>query len=144
MGAPGVPISNAMEPNTPTDPLWTSVARGSAIDQATPVGAWKLSASADQAAEEKSAKDASAAFAGVTEMLGGAIQIGGLVLIWGLLGLLALLWSAKCFWVEGSSPTENMLGLLLAFFLGPLYWIYYGLSSTYCKPVVKRAAAGGR
>ena len=44
----------------------------------------------------------------------------------------ALIYSLVCFGYEGSS-TEKIIGLLIAFFLGPFYWIYYFWNPKYCK-----------
>ena len=53
-----------------------------------------------------------------------------LVIIFASIG--ALIYSLVCFGYEGSS-TAKIIGLLIAFFLGPFYWIYYYWHPTYCK-----------
>ena len=44
----------------------------------------------------------------------------------------ALIYSLICFGYEGSS-TDKIIGLLIAFFLGPFYWIFYYWNPNYCK-----------
>lgn len=52
--------------------------------------------------------------------------------VWCILGIAAFVYSLMCF---GSSGTmvEKIIGLLLALFFGPFYFIYYKFSNTYCK-----------
>jgi hypothetical protein len=40
--------------------------------------------------------------------------------------------SIVCFGFSGSS-TEKVMGLAIAFFLGPLYFIFYGVNKNYCR-----------
>jgi len=47
-------------------------------------------------------------------------------------GVSAFIMSFVCFGYNGY-PSYNILGVLLAIFLGPLYWLYYGLNSNYCN-----------
>lgn len=46
----------------------------------------------------------------------------------------ALIYSLICFGYEGTS-TDKIIGLLIAFFVGPFYWIYYYWHPTYCKKI---------
>lgn len=52
--------------------------------------------------------------------------------LWILAGVTAFIMSVVCFKFAGSG-FQKFAGLLLAILFGPFYWIYYGLSSTYCK-----------
>jgi hypothetical protein len=54
------------------------------------------------------------------------------ILIWGLLGLVAFIMSLICFSRSGTL-LEKFMGLILAFLLGPLYFIFYGLDKEYCR-----------
>ena len=64
--------------------------------------------------------------------LAGGIIILFLFLTWPLTGMIALYYAASCYGYSGSLA-EKRLGLVLAIFLGPLYFIYYYLTPTYCK-----------
>jgi low affinity Fe/Cu permease len=55
-----------------------------------------------------------------------------LILIWALLGLVAFIMSIVCFTRSGSA-FEKVMGLILAIFLGPLYFLFFAFSNTYCK-----------
>jgi hypothetical protein len=76
-----------------------------------------------------------------TIKLGAGMGITVLVLIflWGLAGFVAFIMSIVCFGRSGSTA-EKIVGLFISLFLGPFYWIYYGVSKTYCK----KTLAGGR
>jgi hypothetical protein len=54
------------------------------------------------------------------------------ILIWGLLGLVAFIMSLICF-ARSGTLLEKFMGLILAFLLGPLYFIFYGLNKQYCR-----------
>ena len=54
------------------------------------------------------------------------------ILLWVVLGFVAFIYSLICFKYE-SSMIEKLIGLLLAIFTGPLYFIYYNFNSNYCK-----------
>ncbi len=54
------------------------------------------------------------------------------VLVWVLGGLAAMIMSIVCFGYSGSA-TDKVVGLALAFFLGPLYFIFYAVNKDYCK-----------
>jgi hypothetical protein len=54
------------------------------------------------------------------------------VFAWAALGLAAFIWSLVCFKKSGTIE-QKVLGLLLAIFIGPLFFIYYKYSPTYCK-----------
>jgi len=60
------------------------------------------------------------------------ILIGIFVIFWTMAGLIAFGMSLVCFGYKGSMA-EKVLGLLLALFFGPFYWIYYMASGSYCK-----------
>lgn len=61
-----------------------------------------------------------------------------LVLLWILAGIVAFIMSIVCFGYSGTE-VEKIVGLLLAFFLGPFYWIYYYVSSTYCRSKITKS-----
>lgn len=54
-----------------------------------------------------------------------------IVTLWALLGFVAFLMSIFCFGRSGNT-TQHVIGLLVALFLGPFYWIYYAAVKTYC------------
>ena len=53
-------------------------------------------------------------------------------IVWIALGFGAFVMSLVCFTKKGH-PGSNVLGLLLAIFLGPFYWLYYLGSGSYCR-----------
>ena len=55
-----------------------------------------------------------------------------IIIIWLLSGLAAFIWSLVCFGRTGTTA-QKVIGLLISFFLGPFYWIYFWASSDYCK-----------
>jgi hypothetical protein len=67
----------------------------------------------------------------LTNSTGGKVAIV-LILIWFLAGIVALIMSVVCFGLSGSVG-EKVIGLLIAFFLGPLYFIFYGVNKGYCR-----------
>ena len=52
-------------------------------------------------------------------------------LLWGLLGLIAFIMSLICFGRSGTL-IEKIIGLLLAIFFGPFYFIFYMFNKNYC------------
>jgi len=61
------------------------------------------------------------------------IQIFGLfTFAWVMIGLIAFLWSIYCFGKAGTI-FQKMVGIILAMFMGPLFFFYYRYSPTYCK-----------
>ena len=54
------------------------------------------------------------------------------LLLWGLIGLIAFIMSLICFGRSGTL-TEKIIGLLLAIFFGPLYFIFYIFNEKYCR-----------
>jgi ABC-type Na+ efflux pump permease subunit len=61
------------------------------------------------------------------------VQIFGIFMfIWITLGLSALVWSIYCFGKTGSM-LQKFIGLLMAVFFGPLFFLMYKFSPTYCK-----------
>lgn len=56
----------------------------------------------------------------------------GFVLFWILGGVAALIMSLVCFGLSGSTM-EKVIGLAIAFFLGPLYFVFYGFNKGYCR-----------
>jgi len=47
-----------------------------------------------------------------------------LLFVWMVIGLAGFIMSIVCFGRKGST-SNNVIGLLLAVFFGPFYWIYY-------------------
>ena len=54
------------------------------------------------------------------------------IFLWILLGFIAFVWSIVCFAKSGTT-VDHVIGLLLAIFFGPLYFIYYGVRKDYCR-----------
>jgi len=54
------------------------------------------------------------------------------VLLWGLIGLIAFIMSLICFGRSGTL-IEKIIGLLLAIFFGPFYFIFYIFNNSYCR-----------
>lgn len=54
------------------------------------------------------------------------------LLFWGLFGFIAFIMSIVCFGRSGSIE-EKIIGLLLAIFLGPFYFLFYGFNKGYCR-----------
>ncbi len=54
------------------------------------------------------------------------------LIIFVILGILALVWSFVCLGKSGT-PLEKSIGVILAFFTGPFYFIYYGFNPNYCR-----------
>jgi len=55
-----------------------------------------------------------------------------ILLMWILFGVIAFLMSLVCFGRSGTL-LEKIIGLLLAIFFGPLYFIFYIFNSSYCR-----------
>lgn len=55
-----------------------------------------------------------------------------IALLWALGGLIAFIWSLVCIGKSGSD-LQKVIGVLLSMFLGPFYFIYYGLNENYCR-----------
>lgn len=55
-------------------------------------------------------------------------------IIWGVVGFIAFIWSIMCFGKSGTS-SDHIIGLLLAIFFGPFYFIYYGVRKSYCRRI---------
>lgn len=59
------------------------------------------------------------------------------LLVWNIIGIVAFIMSLVCFGYEGETSLK-IVGLFLALFLGPIYWIFFfAASATYCvkRPV---------
>jgi hypothetical protein len=65
------------------------------------------------------------------QKLGGSIM-PMVVIAWVLAGIAAIVMSLVCFGFSGTM-TEKILGIALAFFLGPLYFIFYTVNKDYCR-----------
>lgn len=62
------------------------------------------------------------------------------VSLWILAGIAAFVMSLVCFGRSGSTA-QQVVGLLLAIFFGPLYWIYYFVVGSYCQKITRRGRA---
>ena len=62
----------------------------------------------------------------------GKIIITIIVIIWAILGIIGFIMSLICFGRSGTS-TQHVIGLLIAIFFGPIYWIFYLVVPDYCK-----------
>jgi hypothetical protein len=61
------------------------------------------------------------------------VQIFGLItFVWVMIGLVAFLWSIYCFGKTGTI-FQKIIGIIMAMFMGPLFFFYYRYSPTYCK-----------
>jgi len=69
-----------------------------------------------------------------TEKKAGMASVAFLVAgtLWSLIGFIAFITSIVCVF-KNSTLIENVIGLLLSIFLGPLYFFFFFLSSTYCS-----------
>jgi hypothetical protein len=67
-------------------------------------------------------------------VLGASFMIGFFILclIWVLSGIIAFIYSIYCFGRTGDT-LEKIVGLLLAIFFGPLYFIFFYFNKGYCK-----------
>ena len=64
---------------------------------------------------------------------GGALTVIIIIgLIWWIMGFIGFIWSLVCFGKSGSTA-QKIVGLLMALFLGPFYFIYYFVDKTYCR-----------
>ena len=54
------------------------------------------------------------------------------VLIWVLIGLVAFITSIVCFTRSGTT-FDKFMGLLLALFFGPFYFLFFAFNKSYCK-----------
>ena len=61
----------------------------------------------------------------------GVSMVAFFVTIWILLGFAGLITSIVCFGFSGSL-LEKLLGILIAIFLGPFYWLYFYFNKGYC------------
>ena len=60
------------------------------------------------------------------------IVITIIVIFWIILGITGFIMSIVCFGRSGTT-TQHVIGLLLAIFFGPIYWIFYLAVPDYCK-----------
>ncbi len=63
--------------------------------------------------------------------IGAFVGIGIFLIIWMIIGIIAFITSLFCFGFSGST-IEKIIGLILAIFFGPLYFIYFYLNKNYC------------
>lgn len=55
-----------------------------------------------------------------------------LLFVWVVAGIVGFLWSIMCFGRSGTM-SQQIVGLLLAVFFGPLYWLYFFSVKKYCR-----------
>jgi cytochrome b subunit of formate dehydrogenase len=55
-----------------------------------------------------------------------------IAIIWIILGVTGFIMSIICFGRSGTTA-QHIIGLLLAIFFGPIYWIFYFVVPDYCK-----------
>jgi len=67
-----------------------------------------------------------------TSLLKGAGIFLFFIILFIVLGIIAMIWSLICFGKSGTI-VEKFIGLLIAFFLGPFYFIYYYANPSYCR-----------
>jgi hypothetical protein len=67
-----------------------------------------------------------------TGQKGAVIAIVVFLGLWIIAGIIAFIVSIICFGRSGTTG-QHIVGLLLAIFFGPLYWIYYGVVGSYCR-----------
>jgi len=60
------------------------------------------------------------------------------IVIWVITGLIGFISSLICFGFYGSI-SDKIIGLIVAFLLGPIYWLYFSLNKDYCtiKPRIQ-------
>lgn len=54
-------------------------------------------------------------------------------ILWVVAGIVGFIVSIMCFGKSGTIA-QQIVGLLLAVFFGPFYWLYYVSVRSYCKP----------
>lgn len=64
--------------------------------------------------------------------IGAVVFLMIFILLWILAGVAAFITSIVCFGKSGTTA-QHVVGLLLAFFFGPFYWIYYAVARDYCR-----------
>jgi hypothetical protein len=68
-----------------------------------------------------------------TEETTSTIQVASMFLfVWIICGVIAFVWSIYCFGKTGTI-FQKILGFLMAMFFGPLFFLLYKFSPTYCK-----------
>lgn len=67
--------------------------------------------------------------------MSGKIIVTVLIGFWAILGITGFIMSIICFGRSGSS-LKHIIGLLLAIFFGPIYWIFYFFVPDYCKRIL--------
>ena len=64
----------------------------------------------------------------------GKIIILVIIAIWVILGIAGFIMSIVCFGRTGST-SQHVIGLLLAIFFGPFFWLFYFFVPDYCKRI---------
>lgn len=55
-----------------------------------------------------------------------------ILFLWIIIGFIAFITSIVCFGKSGST-LEKIMGLLLAIFFGPFYFLFYAFNGNYCR-----------
>ena len=55
-----------------------------------------------------------------------------ILVIWFLVGIVAFITSLVCFGKSGTT-LDKVMGLLLAIFFGPFYFIFFAFNKSYCR-----------
>lgn len=86
----------------------------------------------------KSFQDAKIKLMAEEEPINKAFTIGFLIFlfIWVLIGFAAFITSLVCFGRKGTT-IEKIIGLLLAIFFGPFYFIFFFFGGDYCGSLTK-------
>jgi peptidoglycan biosynthesis protein MviN/MurJ (putative lipid II flippase) len=58
-------------------------------------------------------------------------------------GIIAMVWSLVCLGKSGTD-LQKFVGVLVAFFTGPFYFIYYGFNKGYCRDMSSMNIGGKR
>ncbi len=66
-----------------------------------------------------------------------------IIVAYGLIHAWAVIKSLLCFGKSGTTA-EHIIGLILAIFLGPIYFIYLYANKDYCNDVITPAIVGGK
>lgn len=53
------------------------------------------------------------------------------IVIWVITGVIAFISSLICFGFYGTI-SDKIIGIIIAFLLGPIYWLYFSLNKDYC------------
>jgi hypothetical protein len=65
----------------------------------------------------------------------GIMVVSFLAIIWGISGVLAFFKALSCAASDTAqgNTLQKILGLMIAILFGPFYWIFYFMSTSYCR-----------